>query len=95
MSIIKQTKPAKYMTHLCFHTYNKDPKLRAASHPAEYLKEQKAIRTHKSYFQLVLNLVGHPVRMIYLAGINPLLRRVVQVITTTYLIYLELQLHSM
>ena len=38
------------MTHLCFHTYNKDPKLRAASHPAEYLKRTKGYKDTQKLF---------------------------------------------
>ena len=50
MSIIKQTKPAKHMTHRSFHRYNKEPKIRAASHPAEYLKRTKGYKDTEKFF---------------------------------------------
>ena len=50
MSLIKQTKPAKHMTHLCFQTYNKEQKLGVVSHPAEYLQRTKSYRDPNKLF---------------------------------------------
>ena len=50
MSLIKQTKPAKHMTHLCFQTYNKEQKLGVVSHPAEYLQRTKSYRDPSKLF---------------------------------------------
>ena len=41
MSLIKQTKPAKYMAPLCFQIHNKEPDFCVVSHLTEYLKRTR------------------------------------------------------
>ena len=43
MSLIKQTKPAKYMAPLCFQIHNKEPDFCVVSHLTEYLKRTKRL----------------------------------------------------
>lgn len=42
--LIKQIKPTNQMAALCFHTFNKEPKLCTVSHLIEYLKRTKSCR---------------------------------------------------
>ena len=50
MSLIKQTKPTKDMVPLCFHIYNKEPKLCVVSHLTEYLERTKSYRDRDNFF---------------------------------------------
>ena len=50
MSPIKQTKPTKHMTPLCFQICNKEPKLWVVTHLNEYLKTTKSYRDTNKLF---------------------------------------------
>ena len=56
MSLIKQTMSTKHMASLCFHIYNKEPKLCVVTHRTEYLKRTKSYRDTDKLFLSCIKL---------------------------------------
>ena len=83
------------MAPLCFHIYNKEPKLCVVSHLNEYLKRTKSYRDRDNFFLTCIEPYRAASKDTISRSCKLLLKRVVLVFIATPLIHVELQLHSM